>query len=198
VTVDGSAFYQRDESGGWTYQLGTGVGVKTSSRWNLRVGPTFLRTKASAQYVTTVRDTAYRPTYGARYVFAPLDQTQLGLETRLNVTFTPSLSLETYAQPLLSSADYGTARQLVAARTFDFTPYAGTVPDRAFNLRSLRGNAVLRWEYRPGSTLFVAWQQLRQGVAGVGDFSFARDRAALFAARPDNILLVKISYWLNP
>jgi hypothetical protein len=198
VITDGGVFYQKDESGGWTYQLVAGVGVKASSRWNLRVGPTFLRTKATAQYVTTVRDTSYHPTYGARYVFAPLDQTQLGLETRLNVTFTPSLSLETYTQPLLSSADYGAPTQLVRARTYDFTPYTGTAPNRDFNLRSLRGNAVLRWEYRPGSTLYVAWQQVRQGVAPLGDFSFGRDRAALFATRPDNILLVKASYWLNP
>ena len=101
-------------------------------------------------------------------------------------------------QPLLSSADYGAARQLVAARTYDFATYAGQVPNLDFNLRSLRGNAVLRWEYRPGSTVFVAWQQRRQGVAPLGDFSLGRDRAALFATRPDNIFLVKMNYWLNP
>jgi hypothetical protein len=198
ATVDGGAVYQNDESGGWTYELFAGVGVKTSSRWNLRVGPDFTKARVTAQYVTAVRDTSYAPTYGARYVFAPLAQTQLALETRLNVTFTRDLSLETYVQPLLSSADYGAARQLVRARTYDFVDYAGRVPDRDFNLRSLRGNAVLRWEYRPGSTLYVAWQQMRQGIAPVGDFAFGRDRAALFATRPDNILVVKASYWLNP
>jgi len=86
----------------------------------------------------------------------------------------------------------------VRARTYDFVDYAGRVPDLDFNLRSLRGNAVLRWEYRPGSTLYVAWQQMRQGIAPFGDFAFGRDRAALFATRPDNILVVKASYWLNP
>jgi hypothetical protein len=151
-----------------------------------------------AQYVTTRADASYQPTYGARYVFAPLRQTELGIETRLNVTFSPALSLETYIQPLLSSADYGAPKQLVAPKTFDFTPYGGAVPDRDFNLRSLRGNAVLRWEWREGSTLFVAWQQSRLDAAGIGDFDFRRDRAALLGTRPDNILLVKMNYWLNP
>ena len=64
-----------------------------------------------------------------------------------------------------------------------------------FNFRSLRGNAVLRWEYRPGSTLYLVWTQQRADVADVGDFDFARDRRALFSAHPDNVFLLKVSYW---
>ena len=66
-----------------------------------------------------------------------------------------------------------------------------------FNFRSLRGNAVLRWEYRPGSTLFLVWTQQRSDTAPFGDFDFRRDRQALFRATPDNIFLVKVSYWLG-
>ena len=131
-------------------------------------------------------------------MFAPIEQTEVGLETRLNVTFTPELSLQTYIQPLISSVDYGDAIQLVRPNSFDFEPYPGEVPDLDFNLRSLRGNAVRRWEWRPGSTIYVAWQQSRQDIADVGNFSFDRDRRALFGTRPDNIFLVKVDYWLNP
>ena len=101
-------------------------------------------------------------------------------------------------QPLISSADYGETKQLVAPKTFDFVPYAAGAPDLDFNLRSLRGNAVLRWEWRQGSTLYVAWQQQRANVAPYGDFALGRDRRALFRARPDDIFVVKINYWLNP
>jgi hypothetical protein len=66
-----------------------------------------------------------------------------------------------------------------------------------FNFRSLRGTAVMRWEYRPGSTLFLVWNQVRSDQASVGDFSFARDRRALFSARPDNIFVVKMNYYLG-
>lgn len=76
------------------------------------------------------------------------------------------------------------------AASFDFDN-----PD--FNSRSLRGNAVFRWEYRPGSTLYLVWTQSRSNSAPVGDFDIYRDRSALFSAHPDNIFLVKLSYWLG-
>ena len=66
-----------------------------------------------------------------------------------------------------------------------------------FNFRSLRGNAVLRWEYRPGSTLYLVWTQSRADQSPLGNFDFTRDRRALFALHPDNIFLVKVSYWLG-
>lgn len=198
VTASLNANGQDYEYGGWAWNVRFALGVKTSSRWNLSVGPSLSRSHAPAQYVTQVADPAYTATYGRRYVFAPLDQTSLGLETRLNVTFTPTLSLETYVQPLLSSADYADPIQFVAPRTFQFEPYAGAVPNLDFNLRSLRGNAVLRWEWREGSTLYLAWQQRRSDVASYGDFALGRDQRALFRTRPDNIFLVKLNYWLNP
>ena len=198
VTQDAFVFFNRSAYDGWISQVGFGVGVKTSARWNLRIAPTFTRAFVPAQYVTTISDAGYTPTYGNRYVFAPLDQTELGIESRVNVTFTPTLSLETYIQPLLSSGDYGAPRQLVAPRTFDFTSYGGSVPNRDFNIRSLRGNAVLRWEWRAGSTIYVAWQQSRADAVPLGDFDFGRDRRALFGTVPDNIFLVKINYWFNP
>jgi hypothetical protein len=194
VSVDGNRY----DLGGWDWTAEATLGVKSSTRWNLSVGPTLFRGRTAAQYVTTVPDSSYTATYGARYVFAPLRQTSVGLEARLNVTFSPTLSLETYVQPLLSSGDYGAPIQLAAPKTYDFIPYSGPAPERDFNLRSLRSNAVLRWEWREGSTLYVVWQQRREDVAPSGDFSFRRDRRALFATRPDNIFLVKASYWLNP
>jgi hypothetical protein len=75
-------------------------------------------------------------------------------------------------------------------------PFTQDNPD--FNIRSLRGNAVLRWEYRPGSTLFLVWTRTSSDFAqGVGDFSFSRDTDALFGAKADNIFLIKVNYWLN-
>jgi hypothetical protein len=191
-------FYQRNEAKGWGQGVAFGVGLKSSTWWNFSIGPSLNRYLIPAQFVTRATDATYTQTYGVRYVFAPLRQTELGIETRFNATFTPKLSLETYVQPLISSGAYGAATQLTAPRTFDFTPYAGAVPSLDFNLRSLRGNAVARWEWREGSTMYLAWQQSRSDVAPVGDFSFGRDRSALVGTRPDNIFLVKINYWINP
>jgi hypothetical protein len=189
---------QNFEYGSWVWQTGLSIGIKTSTRWNLSIGPNVARAYSRAQYVTQVPDAEYAATFGRRYIFAPLHQTSVGLETRFNMTFSPALTLETYMQPLLSSADYGAPEQFVAPKTFQFAPYSGPVQNLDFNLRSLRGNAVLRWEWREGSTIYVAWQQRRSDFQSYGDFDFNRDRRALFGTRPDNIFLVKMNYWLNP
>jgi hypothetical protein len=198
ITVSSQVQGERHAYGSWNLTSNVNVGIKSSTRWNLSVGPTITRAFYAAQYVGAVPDPSYTETFGRRYLFTPLEQTEVGLETRFNVTFTPRLSLETYAQPLLSSADFGDAKQFVAPKRFDFVPYPGNVPNLDFNLRSLRGNAVLRWEWRQGSTMYVAWQQRRENVAPYGDFRFARDRRALFGTRPDNVFVVKVNYWVNP
>jgi hypothetical protein len=71
-----------------------------------------------------------------------------------------------------------------------------TLANPDFTDRSLRGNAVFRWEYRPGSLLYVAWTQSRFLESQFGDLQFSRDRDALFGTRPDNVFLIKASYWL--
>jgi hypothetical protein len=198
VVFEAELYYERSEAKGWGQDIELAMELKSSSWWNLSLQPSLERAYVPAQFVTRVPDATYAPTYGARYIFAPLRQTELALETRFNATFSPTLSFETYVQPLLSSGDYADPMQLAAPRRFAFEPYGGSVPDRDFNLRSLRGNAVLRWEWREGSALYVAWQQSREDEVAVGDFHFDRDRRALIATRPDNIFLVKVNYWLNP
>jgi hypothetical protein len=118
--------------------------------------------------VTSTGVLPYTPTYGRRYIFADLEQRSFEMGTRLDWTFSPTLSLQLFAQPLLSSADYVRYKQLAAAETFDFIDFGPSDPsgtqsldfdddgtadftfsDRDFNFRSLVGNAVLRWEYGP-------------------------------------------------
>ena len=69
--------------------------------------------------------------------------------------------------------------------------------DPNFTSRSLRGTAVLRWEYRPGSTMFFVWTQQRSGSAAFGDFDVGRDTRSLLGDRPDNVFLVKATYWVG-
>jgi hypothetical protein len=145
------------------------------------------------------------------------------MDTRLNVTFTPDLSLELYAQPFIATGDYSTPKELMAPGTFEFSRYgvdagqvsvdqdgdytvdpdgAGpaesfTVSNRDFNRVSLRGTGVLRWEWRPGSTLFFVWQQNRSTSNGFGDFDLSRDADALFRGDAHNVFMVKATYWLG-
>ena len=192
VTLAGDRF----ESGSWDWNVNLSLGIQSSPRWNLTLTPNIGRVSTEAQYVGTVPDTTATLTYGNRYVFAPLARTTVGLEARLNVTFTPRLSLETYVQPLLSSGDYGNPRSLVAPRTYDFEPYPGSTDDFDFNLRSLRGNAVLRWEWRAGSTLYVVWQEDKSNSEILSTRVDIGDAFRSLTAPGANIFLIKMSFWV--
>jgi hypothetical protein len=89
----------------------------------------------------------------------------------------------------------GTRRQHVDLDGDGNTDYA--FPDRDFNVRSLVGNAVLRWEYLPGSTIFLVWQRRQAGSVQVGDFDLERDLEALLDAPSDDRFMVKVNYWLG-
>ncbi len=140
------------------------------------------------------------------YTFAHLDQTTTSATVRLNYTFTPSVSLQAYVQPFVSKGVYTDVRQLSArprASAYDdrYMAYdnpAVTENPGGFNFKEFQSNIVFRWEYRPGSTLFVVWNEGRQGASSAeGTNSFQGDVRDLLRLHPANTFLVKASYWLN-
>jgi hypothetical protein len=143
---------------------------------------------------------------GTHYTFAHLDQRTTSVTARLNYTFTPNVSLQTYLQPFISRGTYSDVRQLSATPRADayddrYAPYLDsdvTSDPGGFNYKQLQSNVVFRWEYSPGSTLFVVWNQGRQGNAPLaGRNGFGGDVRDLFGLHPANTFLVKVSYWLN-
>jgi hypothetical protein len=213
-----------DVEGAHFVSLSPSLTLQPGSNLQIELTPKVTSQHLVAHYVQTESDPTATSTFGARYVFAELRQTEVAFETRVNWTFTPTLSLQLYAQPLLSANGFSNYKELRAPKTFDFAVYgrdqgtiaqdgsggftvdpdgAGaaapfTVADQSFNFRSLRANLVLRWEYRPGATLFLVWQQSRSNEAdGVGDFDFGRDFRSLRTTPADNLLAVKLSYWLG-
>jgi len=148
----------------------------------------------------------FSDTDGTHYTFARLDQTTTSVTARLNFTFTPNVSLQTYLQPFVSRGTYSNLRQLSAtprAAEYEdrYAPYlAPEVTDDpgGFNFKQLQSNVVFRWEYRPGSTLFMVWNQGRQGFGPEAEETgFRGDVRDLFRLHPANTFLVKVSYWLN-
>src|SRR5690606_22141540 len=94
------------DSGGWNRNVSFNVNLRPAENWTVSAGPRLSLNRAAAQYITTVDDSTAAATFGHRYVFAPLEQTTLSMETRLNVNFTPELSLDVFAQPFISTGDY--------------------------------------------------------------------------------------------
>jgi hypothetical protein len=136
------------------------------------------------------------------YTFARLDQYTLSITARANVTLSPTLSLQLYAQPFVASGDFTDWRELAApsAVAYDerYTPYGAGANPNGFNSKQFNSNVVMRWEYLPGSVLFLVWQQGRTDARNPGTFDPARDLRDLFGTHPNNTLLVKLSYWFNP
>jgi len=158
-------------------------------------------------------------TYGERYIFGYTDRTTLALETRLNFTLQPDLNLELYAQPFAASGRYFDIGELAAARGLNLRTYgtdgttiarqnngdfnitdnanAFTIPNKDFNLRSFRSTLVLSWEWRPGSTLFLVWQQARSRELASGTRATLNDLLRSAGAAGDNLFAVKMSYWIG-
>ena len=208
------------EFGDRSTELGASITLRPGPSVQLAFGPSVTKSYDVAAYVADVPDTLAAATYGRRYVFGALDQRSIGLAARAEVAFAPDLSLQLYAQPYAAAARYAGLRELRRARSFDFRRYGADAgssiargggayeidPDRAgpaapFSVgdpdvafRSLNGTAVLRWEYRPGATVYAVWTQRRAGDGTVAGFR-VRDVPAVFRAAPENVLLLKVSAW---
>jgi hypothetical protein len=141
------------------------------------------------------------------YTVARLDLATRSLTPRLNYALTTTLTLQWYAQAYISRGAYSDVREIVDPRSRDertrFRPYADSaVRSRpgGVDFKQLRSNMVMRWEYRPGSTLFVVWSQGRDldatDPARLGLWP-GRDLRGLFALWPQNTIAVKLSYWMR-
>jgi len=196
----GSSFLSADrgESGGWDYSFGFYMNWKLSTAINLSLGPSYSRNNIPAQFVDVIADPSALETYGNRYVFGVLDRRTLAADLRLDWTFTPTASFQLYLQPYFTAGQYSSFRSLARPSTFAFDPYPYSLnPD--FNFKSLRANAVFRWEYLPGSTLYLVWtnEKLHE-EGGNGVFSVQRGFSEVFRATPANVLSLKITYWWTP
>jgi len=210
-------------------RVGLHVQWRPASTVSVSLGPEYQWNTTGAQYVDAYDDPLARDTYGRRYVFATLDQKEVSANIRLNWTFTPKLSLELFAQPLISSGNYRGYKELAYPKTYDFLKYgtgASTItpvtdskgavtgytadPDGAgpaaaldlpnpdFTFASLRGNAVLRWEYLPGSTLYFVWTTNRADETANGDFDLGGSLKRLGQGPGEHAFALKISYWWHP
>ena len=189
-------WFSRDDAGGYANEGGLTLDWKPKSNLLISIGPFVNNDRVDAQYVATIPDPAATDTYGLRYVFARLDQNTIGADLRLNWTFTPELSFETYVQPFFSSGRYDSYRALARPDSREFTPYAYPANPN-FDIASLRGNAVARWEYRPGSALFLVWTQQREDIEGRGNLDLDRSMVRILDAEADNVFMVKVSYYLG-
>ncbi|MCU0626409.1 MAG: carbohydrate binding family 9 domain-containing protein, partial [Gemmatimonadaceae bacterium] len=161
--------------------IGLGADLRPTSALRIRVSPELVDRTENDQYLATVDDPTATATFGRRHVFGIIDRRELNLTTRVDWTWSPTLSLQLFVQPFAAAGHVRGFRSFARPRAFEFAPLdairdagvvtldadgAGggtpfTIDEPDFRIRSLRGNAVVRWEFRPGSALFLVWQQQR-------------------------------------
>ncbi len=209
-----------DDSDSRVVSYNFGVTYIPSNALSFTVQPSYIINNQELQYVGTSDFDAEE-----RYMFARIDQKTLALTLRLNLCLTPDLSIQFYGQPFISAGKYSEFKRITdsraeeynerfhcfAADELSYDPGSeeyhvdenrdGTIDysigNPNFNFLQFRSNLVLRWEYKPGSCLYLVWSQGRTGVFSSGDFSFGNDLQDLFGIHPLNVFLIKFSYGFN-
>jgi hypothetical protein len=205
-----------DEAGGWARNASGSVSFRIGNKWQLSLAPAFIRQTDSRQYVTTL-DGGRPETYGRRYVFSFIERSTLSTQLRVGYTLKPDVNIDLYAEPFAASGRYYDFGELPASRARDLRVYGSggttvalqpdgrrvvtdgaasfTLANHDFNIRSLRSNLVLRWEWRPGSTLHLVWQQDRRARETLGELAGLGDMLRSFGATGSNYFVVKVSFW---
>lgn len=225
----GGTYYFTNEISSWSTGGYGGLTLRPSASVQFEINPSYDDSKTVQQFLTAQADPSSTAMYGAQYVFAAIRQKFVDLTTRLNMTFSPALSLQLFVQPFIATGRYGDFKELRQPRSVDFIHYGVTpastldttrdvdgavlsyevdpdgagprpglsLPNPDFNVRSLRGNAVLRWEYRPGSTVYLVWTQSCGYFSQNPAFSPGADLGHLCQGRSSNAFAVKFNYWLS-
>jgi hypothetical protein len=220
----GRVYYGKDGYGAPVNRISGLLSFRPTPRWQLSIAPNYLRAVNAQQYVTR-RDSGSTATYGRRYIFGRIDQSTFFTDIRLNYTLKPDLTLELYAQPFAASGAFEQFGELSAARSRklrqygtdgttiqktdsgylvtdtkitkgDGSPDAFVIGFRDFNVREMRSNMVLRWEYRPGSTLYLVWQQNRAGETERGDLVGINDLFGGLSEVGTNFFAIKATFWV--
>jgi hypothetical protein len=215
----GSVSMSSDELDSWGTTATAGISFRPGAQWEVTIDPRVSRSANTRQYISTHTGTGRAETYNNRYIFATVDRSELSARFRINYAITPDLTLETYAEPFAASGRFFDFGELSAARSKYLRLYGTdgttitdpdtngrrtvtadgrsfTLSNQDFNARSFRSNMVLRWEWRPGSTLFVVWQQDRAARLANGNHVRPGDVWDSLSQSGSNFFAVKLNYWL--
>lgn len=186
--------YREDASGEYSTSFFGSANYRPTGYIQFSFTPTYIKEKNTDQY-QGLGDYDVDPELD--YLFSDARLNILFADFRLDWTFSSKLSLQTYVRPLIYTADFSEYKIFEERKTYNFT-YLGESDDSNFNYKTIQGNAVLRWEYRPGSTFYFVWQQERENlIFGTSSFRPYENTRDLLKEDPINIFLIKFSYWFG-
>ena len=215
-----SSFYGRqDDNSGWSHHAAGNLSWRAATNLDFTIAPSIFRQRDGRQYYTF--SNALNQDH---YVFGELEQTVTSLTLRADMTFTPNMSLQVYAEPFVAVGDYTTFKEISDPRADTFDDRFNVFSDEQilddgegnisidldgsgqgdiflgnsdFTVVSFRSNVVLRWEYMLGSTLFFVWQHNRSDDNNNPNYDLTSHVGDIFNAPASNTFVVKINYWLS-
>jgi len=215
--------YQSSEGGNYSLQMSPEIEMNVGTRLQIQFEPGFNKQVQIDQYIDSFDDETATDMYGYRHIVAQMDRKTVSAEFRIDYTFTPKLSFQAYFQPYITVGSYSRYKEFAKPESYEFIEYGKDdnmeiaeegedgynlypngsdgnllyVENPDFNYKALVGSAVLRWEFRPGSTLFLVWTRNGSDEKNPGNFNFNRDTRDLFQANADNVFAVKLTYWFG-
>jgi hypothetical protein len=196
-SLTGSVAYDFIDDGGYDRSYGLEFTYNPSPSIKLTLSTDISEELSHQQWVANIPDSSAASTYYTSYVFSDLDQQVTSGTIRLDWGLTPQLSLQMYVQPYIAVGNYSNFKRLIEGGTYDFESYDYQGPDPDFNYKSFKANVVLRWEYHPGSLIYLVWTHDRLNYDNPGVYDLGNDIRSLFEEDADNILLLKLSYMFN-
>ncbi|MDF1549206.1 MAG: DUF5916 domain-containing protein [Bacteroidales bacterium] len=214
--------YQRynDKNSGFYHGAWTGITIRPMNSLSISFEPEYGKSFDELQYIETIDANGEN-----RYIFAQLDQHTLYFTLRLNYTITPDLTIQYYGQPYISSGNYTNLKRITKPHADNYEDRYHTftateaiystvneqfdidenndgnvdysIENPNFNFREFRSNLVVRWEYKPGSTVYLVWSQGRSSSDSHGSFNYGDDMSKLFGVQPHNVFLIKLNYWFK-
>ena len=169
--------------------------VRPRSNIELSLGPGYSDIRGKSAWLETLEDEEGTPT---DYIFGEQYLRRVDMTLRGTFTFTKDLTLQVYAQPYFASVDYRRFKRLVPPDGFEYVDasvYDEEAKQPDFAWSSMNSNVILRWEYMPGSTLYLVWTQTREVSGDEGDFDLGRDWRSLRDTTGHDTFLMKVNYW---
>lgn len=167
------------------------VEVKPAPNVTLEFGLSHTTQNRQFAWVTNLSDPLVSP--NTLSIFAERTTSQWDLTSRGSIIFTRDLTLQYYLQLFSAKGKFENTMRMKGSDAF--LPYTYIQSD--FNTLSLNSNVVLRWEYLPGSTIYLVWSQARKGDRGNYESTFGDNVSNTFSLPSTNVLLLKVSYWLS-
>jgi hypothetical protein len=187
-----SGSYTKGNRGYELYSVSPVILLKPKPNIDLKLGLRYAAYNNFEGFVVNLDDPL--ATSGKKTIFADRNTRENDFNLTGSIAFTTNFTFEVYSQLFFANGHYKKFKELVTPETFIDYDY-NTNPD--FNINSFLLNAVLRWEYLPGSTIYLVWSQARDHHNKIYDMSLGNNLDNIFLAQPDNVISLKASYLFN-